>query len=148
MAHACLLPAINPLLDWNVPIHTLGAPLQYAKSLRSKDKMADFSGETPYSLMFGPDVCGYSTKKVSVTEPPYTLHAVHCQARVPSNNCCCCQVHAILTDKKGNNQENKATVVPKTDRLTHVYTYVLHPNNTYQVRDSRCYRQAMVSNAG
>jgi hypothetical protein len=44
------------------------------------------------------------------------------------------QVHAILTDKKGKNQELKATVVPKTDRLTHVYTFVLHPNNTYQVR--------------
>jgi hypothetical protein len=33
----------------------------------SNDQMPEFSGETPYSLMFGPDVCGYSTKKVSRT---------------------------------------------------------------------------------
>ncbi len=27
--------------------------------------MKDFGGETPYSIMFGPDICGFSTKKVS-----------------------------------------------------------------------------------
>ena len=70
----------------------------------SKDKMPDFGGETPYSVMFGPDICGHSTKKV----------------------------HAILTDKKGRNLEFKPTVPAKTDELTHVYTYILHPNNTYQ----------------
>ncbi|EIE21635.1 calreticulin 2, calcium-binding protein [Coccomyxa subellipsoidea C-169] len=70
----------------------------------SKDKMPDFGGDTPYSVMFGPDICG-STKKV----------------------------HAILTDKKGRNLEFKPTVPAKTDELTHVYTYILHPNNTYQI---------------
>ncbi|CAL8469382.1 g8923 [Coccomyxa elongata] len=72
----------------------------------SKDKMPDFGGDTPYSIMFGPDICGYSTKKV----------------------------HAILTDKKGNNLEFKPTVPAKTDELTHVYTFILHPNNTYQIK--------------
>ena len=67
--------------------------------------MPDFGGDTPYSVMFGPDICG-STKKV----------------------------HAILTDKKGRNLEFKPTVPAKTDELTHVYTYILHPNNTYQAR--------------
>lgn len=26
--------------------------------------MDKFSGDTPYSIMFGPDICGYSTRKV------------------------------------------------------------------------------------
>jgi len=66
--------------------------------------MPDFGGDTPYSVMFGPDICGYATKKV----------------------------HAILTSKDGRNLEFKPTVPAKTDQLTHVYTYILHPNNTYQ----------------
>jgi len=32
----------------------------------SADKMADFGGDTPYSIMFGPDMCGSSTKRVHV----------------------------------------------------------------------------------
>lgn len=31
-----------------------------------RSKLEDFSGDTPYSVMFGPDICGYSTKKVHV----------------------------------------------------------------------------------
>ena len=30
---------------------------------RSKDQMKTFGGETPYSVMFGPDICGFSTQK-------------------------------------------------------------------------------------
>jgi calreticulin len=26
--------------------------------------MKTFGGDTPYSVMFGPDICGYSTQKV------------------------------------------------------------------------------------
>jgi len=33
-------------------------------SLRSGPQMESFGGETPYSIMFGPDICGLSTKKV------------------------------------------------------------------------------------
>jgi hypothetical protein len=72
--------------------------------------MADFSGNTPYSIMFGPDICGYSTQKV----------------------------HAILTDKKGRNLDLKPFVKAPSDQLTHVFTYILRPNNTYQVCD-QCY---------
>lgn len=32
--------------------------------LCSADKMKSFGGDTPYSIMFGPDICGYSTRKV------------------------------------------------------------------------------------
>lgn len=67
--------------------------------------MKDFSGHTPYSVMFGPDICGYDTQKV----------------------------HAILTDKKGRNLDLKPFVKALSDQLTHVYTYILRPNNTYQV---------------
>eukprot|EP00963_Diacronema_lutheri_P012129 scaffold1639_cov331-Pavlova_lutheri.AAC.17 len=69
----------------------------------SKDQMEAFGGDTPYSIMFGPDVCG-STKKV----------------------------HVIFT-YKGNNLLTKKTIKPKDDKLTHVYTLVVKPSNDYQV---------------
>ncbi|KAG2448547.1 hypothetical protein HYH02_006438 [Chlamydomonas schloesseri] len=70
----------------------------------SEKKMAEFGGETPYSIMFGPDICGYSTRKV----------------------------HVILT-YKGKNYLIKKDIKAETDQLTHVYTLVLKPDNTYQV---------------
>lgn len=70
----------------------------------SKDQMEGFGGDTPYSIMFGPDICGYSTKKV----------------------------HVILT-YKDKNHLIKEDVKCKTDQLTHVYTLLIRPNNTYAV---------------
>ena len=66
--------------------------------------MASFGGETPYSIMFGPDICGYSTKKV----------------------------HVIFTHKD-KNYLIKKDIPAKTDQLTHVYTLVLKPDNTFKV---------------
>jgi calreticulin len=66
--------------------------------------MKDFGGETPYSIMFGPDICGFSTKKV----------------------------HVIFT-YKGKNHLIKKEIAAKTDELTHVYTLILKPDNTYKV---------------
>lgn len=63
-----------------------------------------FGGETPYSIMFGPDICGYSTKKV----------------------------HAILT-RDGTNHLIKKDVPCETDQLSHVYTFVLRPDATYSI---------------
>eukprot|EP00897_Mesotaenium_endlicherianum_P009005 jgi/Mesen1/8132/ME000437S07228 len=63
-----------------------------------------FGGDTEYSLMFGPDICGYSTKRV----------------------------HAIIT-YKGTNLLTKKTVECKTDELSHVYTFIIKPDNTYQI---------------
>lgn len=54
--------------------------------------------------MFGPDICGYSTKKV----------------------------HAILT-YNGTNQLIKKDVPCETDQLTHVYTFILRPDATYSI---------------
>lgn len=56
------------------------------------------------SIMFGPDICGYSTKKV----------------------------HAILTHN-GTNHLIKKEVPCETDQLTHVYTFVLRPDATYTI---------------
>ncbi|MEW5304304.1 MAG: hypothetical protein WDW38_011056 [Sanguina aurantia] len=70
----------------------------------SADKLASFGGETPYSIMFGPDICGFSSKKV----------------------------HVILTHD-GKNHLIKKDIKAETDQLTHVYTLVLKPDNTYQV---------------
>jgi len=54
--------------------------------------------------MFGPDICGYSTKKV----------------------------HVILT-KEGKNHLTKHDIPCETDELTHMYTLVLSPGNKYEV---------------
>jgi len=56
------------------------------------------------SIMFGPDICGYSTKKV----------------------------HAILTYNDTNHLIKK-DVPCETDQLTHVYTFILRPDATYSI---------------
>lgn len=56
------------------------------------------------SIMFGPDICGYSTKKV----------------------------HAILT-RDGKNHLIKKDVPCETDQLTHVYTFIIRPDATYSI---------------
>lgn len=58
-----------------------------------------------FSIMFGPDICGTSTKKV----------------------------HVIFTYKGKNHLINK-DIRCETDQLTHVYTLIVHPDNTYEVR--------------
>ncbi|GBF99256.1 calreticulin-like [Raphidocelis subcapitata] len=70
----------------------------------SKDKMKDFGGDTPYSIMFGPDICGFGTRKT----------------------------HVILP-YKGKNHLIKKDIKAENDQLTHVYTLRIMPNNTYQV---------------
>jgi calreticulin len=65
---------------------------------------ADFNGDSLYNIMFGPDICGSSTKKV----------------------------HFIM-NYKGENQQLKKVIPAKTDQLTHVYTLVIKADQTYQV---------------
>lgn len=81
-------------------------PYYVSFGAHSTDKLESFGGETPYSIMFGPDICGFSTKKV----------------------------HVILTHD-GKNHLIKKDIKAETDQLTHVYTLVLKPDNTYQVHD-------------
>eukprot|EP00249_Psilotum_nudum_P013703 c24465_g1_i3 orf=122-1321(+) len=76
----------------------------YIKLLGGDVEQSNFSGETPYSIMFGPDICGYSTKKV----------------------------HVIL-NYKGTNNAIEKDIKCETDQLTHVYTLIIKSDNTYSV---------------
>ncbi|KAH1035396.1 hypothetical protein GLYMA_20G098400v4 [Glycine max] len=76
----------------------------YMKLLSGDVDQKKFGGDTPYSIMFGPDICGYSTKKV----------------------------HAILTYNDTNHLIKK-DVPCETDQLTHVYTFILRPDATYSI---------------
>jgi calreticulin len=65
----------------------------------------DMHGETPYNIMFGPDICGPGTKKV----------------------------HVIFNYKGKNLLVNK-DIRCKDDEYTHLYTLVVKPDNTYVVK--------------
>jgi calreticulin len=80
----------------------------YIKLLPGGNKFdADsFGGDTPYAVMFGPDVCGTSNKKT----------------------------HVILhSNKKNENLLIKKEVSTETDDFTHLYTLVIRPDNTLEV---------------
>ncbi|KAJ3411853.1 hypothetical protein HDV05_001642 [Chytridiales sp. JEL 0842] len=62
-----------------------------------------FNGDTEYSIMFGPDICGYEKK-----------------------------IHAIITYKGKNHLINKK-IDPGSDQLTHQYTFIIHPDQTYEI---------------
>ncbi|GMR58284.1 hypothetical protein PMAYCL1PPCAC_28479 [Pristionchus mayeri] len=76
----------------------------YVKVMAADANLEDFHGETPYNLMFGPDICG-PTKKV----------------------------HVIFS-YKGKNHLIKKDIRCKDDVLTHLYTLILNPDNTYEVQ--------------
>lgn len=65
----------------------------------------DMHGESPYRVMFGPDICGPGTKKV----------------------------HVILNYKDKNVLINK-DIRCKDDVYTHAYTLIIKPDNTYEVQ--------------
>jgi calreticulin len=82
-----------------------GAYIKLMPGGKKFDK-ANFGGDTPYAIMFGPDICGSSNKKT----------------------------HVILHyDKKDENLLIKKEVSTETDDLTHLYTLILNPDNTFQV---------------
>jgi len=63
----------------------------------------DLNNESPYNIMFGPDICG-STKRTHV-----------------------------IFNYKGENKLVKREVKAETDELTHVYTLIVRPDQTYEV---------------
>jgi len=63
-----------------------------------------FNGDSPYNIMFGPDICGTSTKKT----------------------------HLIFNYKGKNHLINKE-IKAESDEFTHLYTLILKPDNTYKV---------------
>ncbi|KAM1354250.1 hypothetical protein ACFX2H_033624 [Malus domestica] len=76
----------------------------YIKLMSGFVNQKKFSGDTPYSLMFGPDICGTDTKKL----------------------------HAIVS-YQGQNYPIKKDLQCETDKLTHFYTFILRPDATYSV---------------
>lgn len=77
----------------------------YVKLLPSNVDVTAFNGDTDYSIMFGPDICGYSTKKV----------------------------HTIF-NFNGENLEKKEEVKCPDDDLTHTYILIVNPDDTYEIR--------------
>nr|AIW66697.1 calreticulin [Pratylenchus goodeyi] len=77
----------------------------YLKLMASDINQEDFHGETPYHLMFGPDICGPGTKKVHV-----------------------------IVGYNGKNHQIKKDIRCKDDTLTHLYTLILNTDNTYEVQ--------------
>jgi calreticulin len=76
----------------------------YIKILPEPLDQEKFNGDSTYNLMFGPDICGYSTKKTH-----------------------------LIFNYKGTNHLIKKDIKCETDELTHLYTLILHPDNTYEV---------------
>jgi len=77
----------------------------YIKIAPSSVNQKKWGGDSDYQIMFGPDICGYSTKKV----------------------------HVIFT-YKGKNHLIKPEIKPETDTKTHIYTLIVKPDNTYEVQ--------------
>jgi calreticulin len=77
----------------------------YIKLMKDIDQ-DKFGGDTPYQVMFGPDICGPSNRKTHVifNYPP-----------------------------KNDNLLIKNEVRTESDRLTHLYTLVVRPDNTFEV---------------
>ncbi|VDK39202.1 unnamed protein product [Dibothriocephalus latus] len=76
----------------------------YVKLLGKDFVPEKFNGDTNYEIMFGPDICGYGTKKV----------------------------HLIFS-YKGKNHLIKKEVPCKSDTLSHLYTLIVKPDNTYEI---------------
>jgi len=75
----------------------------YLKILPKGFEAASFNGDTPYNIMFGPDICGHTKK-----------------------------THVIFT-YKGKNYLVKREIKCESDDKTHLYTLIVKPDNTYEV---------------
>jgi len=76
----------------------------YLKFLPSGQDPKEFNGDSKYNIMFGPDICG--TQK---------------------------RVHVIF-NHNGVNHLIKKEIRPADDKLSHVYTLIVNPDDTYEVR--------------
>ncbi|XP_078075526.1 calreticulin-like [Mustelus asterias] len=77
----------------------------YIKLFPANLNQEDMSGNSPYYIMFGPDICGPETKKV----------------------------HVIFS-YKGKNHLIKKDIRCKDDEYTHLYTLIVHSDNKYEVK--------------
>jgi calreticulin len=79
----------------------------YVKLFPSTLDLEKMEGDSVDNIMFGPDLCGYSTKKV------------HVIFRAPN--------------KDNANLESSATITAETDDATHLYSLVVEKDNSYKV---------------
>ncbi len=77
----------------------------YIKLYPTDVDQKDLHGDSPYLIMFGPDICGPGTKKV----------------------------HVIFT-YKGKNLLTKKDIRCKDDVYSHLYTLIVRSDNTYEVK--------------
>jgi len=77
----------------------------YIKIAPSTINQKTFNGDSDYNIMFGPDICGSSTKKVH-----------------------------LIFNYKGKNHLLKRNVPAESDTLTHLYTLILRSDNTYEIQ--------------
>merc|ERR1719295_914321 len=77
----------------------------YAKLLPPGIDTAQFNGDTEYSIMFGPDICGYSTKKVQA-----------------------------IFNYNGENLARNSDVKCPDDEYTHSYVLIVNKDSTYEIR--------------
>uniref|UniRef100_A0A8C3L9Q6 Calreticulin 3 n=1 Tax=Chrysolophus pictus TaxID=9089 RepID=A0A8C3L9Q6_CHRPC len=77
----------------------------YIKIFSSDLDQKNLSGTSPYYIMFGPDICGSETKKV----------------------------HVIL-NYKNKPHPIKKPIRCKVDGYTHLYTLIIRPDQTYEVK--------------
>ncbi|XP_048198660.1 calreticulin-3 isoform X1 [Perognathus longimembris pacificus] len=77
----------------------------YVKIFPADLDQKNLNGKSPYYIMFGPDICGFDIKKV----------------------------HVIL-HFKNQYHPNKKHIRCKVDSFTHLYTLILRPDLTYEVK--------------
>ncbi|XP_039572767.1 calreticulin-like [Passer montanus] len=77
----------------------------YVKLFPASLSQEDMHGDSEYNIMFGPDICGPGTKKVHV-----------------------------IFNYKGKNVLINKDIRCKDDEFTHLYTLVVRPDNTYEVK--------------
>uniref|UniRef100_A0A4W3H789 Calreticulin n=1 Tax=Callorhinchus milii TaxID=7868 RepID=A0A4W3H789_CALMI len=77
----------------------------YVKIFPSDLDQTAMHGDSSYNIMFGPDICGPGTKKVHV-----------------------------IFNYKGKNHLISKDIRCKDDEYSHLYTLVLRPDNTYEVK--------------
>jgi calreticulin len=77
----------------------------YVKLLPTGVDQSTFNGDSKYNIMFGPDICGSSTKKVH-----------------------------LIFNYKGKNHLISKNVPCESDEASHLYTLIVKPDNTYEIR--------------
>ncbi|KAJ2841452.1 hypothetical protein GGI22_007886, partial [Coemansia erecta] len=77
----------------------------YLKLLPPTLEPEKFDGDSEYEVMFGPDICGSTNRRV----------------------------HAIINYNNTNNQIDKV-IQPRGDQLSHQYTFWVKPDKTFEIR--------------